>query len=357
MKICLAVKKVNHYINKFIPELARGLEFAGNEIDIGVEIIWSESVFQYDVVYFHWPEFLFNNASNDDCEKLRKRIREMKDAGIIVAAHCHNLKPHDPSKTIELALYKIVYENCDVMIHMGGYSLKKMRADYPKTRHFLVPHHIYSHFYSFSYDTLFARRRLKLSKSKCVVLCFGAFRNEKERNLFVFLRKKLDHRIFEIVAPSYFRGKIIQKNILKGLNNLVKIVQYKLKGIKFTTKFLNDEKMQMYFCAADVVLIQRPDILNSGNLPMGFAAGKVVVGPNIGNISDLLVSTNNPVFKVGDNDSLIDAIEAARILVANGHGASNKKYAETYWSPEKIGATITTFFQGAFDEKNNKEIN
>lgn len=350
MKIYLAAKRVEHYINKFIPELIRGLEFAGNEVGVGTDILWTESVFQYDIVYFHWPEFLFNNASDADCERLKKRIKEIKDAGIVIAAHCHNLKPHDPTKKVELKLYEIVYGCCDVMIHMGEYSLKKMLTDYPKSKHFLVPHHIYSHFCQFGYGKIQSRQVLGISEKKCVVLCFGAFRNEKERNLFLALRTMLNRDEYEMVAPSFIRGKVVQKNIVKGLKNLINIVAYRLNGVKFSTKYVNDDDMQRYFCASDIVLIQRPDILNSGNLPMGFAAGKVVVGPNVGNVPELLALTRNPIFDVDDVQSLKNAIENARKLAKDGLGLHNKKYAEDNWSPEIIGKTLTSIFTKVRDE-------
>ena len=345
MKVYLVAKRVDHYVNKFIPELVYGLKNAGNEVDVGLDILWTEKVFQYDIIYFQWPEFLFNKASNEDCINLKKKIDELKLAGKTVVAHCHNLKPHDPSKIIETELYKIIYGNCDVMIHMGEFSLKKMQKEYPNADHFLVPHHIYSHFYSFGFDKLLCRKELGLPENKTIILSFGVFRNDRERSLFLNLRKKLDSSKYEMVAPSFFRGKLLQKNIFSGLKNLFKYIKYKLCGIEFSTKFIDDDDMEKYFCAADIILIQRPDILNSGNLPMGFAAGKIVVGPNVGNVSDILCSTNNPVFKLDDKNSLINAIEKAKILVANNYGLFNKKFAETYWTPERIGQSLTTIFQ------------
>lgn len=346
MKIYLATRRVDHYVNKFIPELVYGLKKAGNDVAVGTDILWTESVFDYDVIYFHWPEFLFTCATSDDCEKLEKRIQELKSAGKITVAHCHNLKPHDPSKKIEAELYNIIYGHCDIMIHMGKFSLKKLQSEYPQARHFFVPHHIYTHFYTFNYGSDCCRKALKLPAKKCIVLCFGAFRNEKERAVFSLLRRKLNRDEFEIVAPSFFRGKVLQKNLAKGIANLLKIMKYRMMGVKFTTRFLSDDEMEKFFCAADVILIQRPDILNSGNLPTGFAAGKVVVGPNVGNISELLSLTNNPVFEVNNPDSLLNAIKIARTLAQDGHGRKNKKYAESYWTPEIVGNALTSIFQG-----------
>lgn len=46
-----------------------------------------------------------------------------------------------------------------------------------------------------------------------------------------------------------------------------------------------------YMAASDVIFIQRKDILNSGNVPLAFLYHKVVVGPKVGNIGELLSET------------------------------------------------------------------
>lgn len=51
---------------------------------------------------------------------------------------------------------------------------------------------------------------------------------------------------------------------------------------------------------ADIALLQRVKILNSGSLPLNFYFGNVVVGPDVGNVGEILKKTGNPVFNVED---------------------------------------------------------
>lgn len=94
--------------------------------------------------------------------------------------------------------------------------------------------------------------------------------------------------------------------------------------------------------AVDVVLIQRNEILNSGNLPLGFSAGKVVVGPSVGNVGSTLEETGNPTFKPNDESSLIQAVSRGFQLSddSNKIGEANYQKATTEWSKSKVSDII-----------------
>ena len=118
-----------------------------------------------------------------------------------------------------------------------------------------------------------------------------------------------------------------------------------MKGIQFSNDVIPDDLMQCYFCAADVVLIQRLDILNSGNLPMAFAAGKVVVGPNVGNVGLILRETDNFTFDPDHIESAISALQSA--LGAISKGEENKEYAAKHWSSDIIATELLKHYQKA----------
>ena len=100
--------------------------------------------------------------------------------------------------------------------------------------------------------------------------------------------------------------------------------------------FVKDEDLPYYYAASDTALIHRKEILNSGNLPMAFYMGKVVVGPNVGNVGTILDETSNPTFDIHKIDSLKDAIEKALVLNKQGKGEENRKYAIDNFSTERV---------------------
>ena len=48
----------------------------------------------------------------------------MKEAGVKIVATCHDLEPHYDQFADKAESMKIVYGNCDVIIHLGKYSKK-----------------------------------------------------------------------------------------------------------------------------------------------------------------------------------------------------------------------------------------
>ena len=114
---------------------------------------------------------------------------------------------------------------------------------------------------------------------------------------------------------------------------------------------ISDEQVPDYFSAADVVLLPRLDILNSGNLPLAYYFGKVVVGPDCGNVGEILKETGNPVFDPQDPDSAVEAVKRGLKLAAKGKGAQNRAYAIDRWGSRKIVRELIAAYRIACDRK------
>ena len=203
----------------------------------------------------------------------------------------------------------------------------------------MIPHHIYDNVLPFSVSQQEARQRLHLPQDKKIILSFGKFRNDKERNFVLNLKKRIENSSL-FLMPGFYRETLHTWNPKKFIARLYHTICYRLKGIRFSNEVIPDDLMQCYYCAADVVLIQRLDILNSGNLPMAFAAGKVVVGPNVGNVGEILRETGNFVFGPTNMDAAAQAIQEALIASETDKGIKNKKFAEEHWSSGVIAKAI-----------------
>jgi hypothetical protein len=206
----------------------------------------------------------------------------------------------------------------------------------------VIPHHIYDDVYSFSITREEARNRLNIPENERIVLSFGKFRNERERDFVLEMQQTLGRSVL-FLMPGFYRETLHTWNPKKLITRLYHTIRYKLKGISFCNEAIPDDLMQCYFCAADVVLIQRLDILNSGNLPMAFHAGKVVVGPNVGNVGPILRETGNFTFDPHDMRSAVSALQNA--LEANSKGEENKIYATEHWLSEHIAALLLEYYQ------------
>ena len=75
MKIYIIAKNKVKNTNYFVDEYANILRNAGHEIFLGLDLLWSDNVFQFDIVYFQWPEYIFENKISDkEVKMLEKRI-------------------------------------------------------------------------------------------------------------------------------------------------------------------------------------------------------------------------------------------------------------------------------------------
>ena len=342
-------------VNHFVTSLGNALQQQGCDVVYGLERLWTEDVFDCDIVHFQWPEFIWGPQkkvfSDNDITRTSHRLAQLKEKEIKIFVQVHNLKPHAKDDNNVMRLYEMLYLQADVLVHMGIYSRDLLQRQYPDVRHVVTPHHIYDNIYSFNISQEEARQRLHLPTDKKIILSFGKFRTEEERNFVLSIK---DSSLFTLhsslfLMPGFYRETLHTWNPIKFITRLIHTVHYRLKGIKFCNDVIPDDLMQCYFCAADVVLIQRLDILNSGNLPMAFHAGKVVVGPNVGNVGLILRETGNFTFDPHDIRSAVDALQKA--LTGTAKGNKNRTYAQEHWSSERVAATLFKFYQQILNRK------
>lgn len=357
MKVYFVVKEPSERtINHFVSSLGNALQKLGCEVVYGLDRLWTDEVLDCDIIHFQWPEGLFglfgHQVTDEELKRVNQRLILLKEHGKKLFYTCHNLKPHKNRNENLLRLYELIYSNADYVHHLGNYSCELLQQKYPKARHIVIPHHIYDDVYSFSITREEARNRLRLPGNKKIVLSFGKFRNERERDFVLEMQQALGCSVL-FLMPGFYRETLHTWNPKKLITRLYHTIRYKLKGIRFCNEAIPDDLMQCYFCAADVVLIQRLDILNSGNLPMAFHAGKVVVGPDVGNVGPILCDTGNFTFDPHDMRSAVSALQNA--LETTSKGGENKTYATEHWSSKRIAASLLKYYQQALYRKHETE--
>lgn len=359
MKVYFVVSEPSEQtINHFVDSLGKALEAQGCKVVYGLKLLWTDEVLDCDIIHFQWPEGLFglfgHQVTDEELKRVNQRLVWLKEHGKKLFYTCHNLKPHTNKNENLLHLYELICNHADYVHHLGNYSCDLLQPQYPNAHHIVIPHHIYDNVLSFSISRQEARQRLHLPQDKKIILSFGKFRNDKERNFVLNLKNKYNYSTISkradkgetlFLMPGFYRETLHTVNPKKLVRRLFQTMRYKLAGIQFSNEVIPDDLMQCYFCAADVVLIQRLDILNSGNLPMAFHAGKVVVGPDVGNVGQILRQTGNFTFDPNHPESAVSALQSA--LAAVSKGDENKSYATEHWSSEHVAATLLRYYQQA----------
>lgn len=306
------------------------------KVTVGISEFWnSDSLF--DIIHFQWIEELFgwNDYNSRVMSSLLKRIDQWKNRGASIVSTIHNLHPHALPAEHGCEIYMKVFQKTDLFIHLGRISIKMFNEIYgsemfKRGRHFVIPHGLYYTFEK-NVDRNSARSYFGINDNNFVMLAFGNIRNSEEERLIMDAYKAIETKRKNVIISNYNFShhrlmKIIQKTRL-AIN----------KNIFAVSGFVKKEMVPYFFAASDIVFIPRIEVLNSGNLLLGFFYEKVVVGPDTGVVGEILRETGNPVFAPGNKKSLSVAVNNAKKLAEySNKGYENFSYANEKYNWDKI---------------------
>jgi len=356
MRVLIVAKEGNR--NTFVLNLKSALAKFSN-VDCSIDKFWNSSD-TYQIIHLQWPEllsFMISRKSfsptNQRLKKIKKRLIYWKDKGTKLIITRHNILPHHSSRNYEI-LYGIIHEYIDGIIHFGSFSQNDFIKRYPhlNPKQIIIPHGWYDNIIN-KCTRKEARDFLDISENTFVVLAFGAIRNNEEEQMLFKSFEKLPIENKLMLIP---RGYFSNENLLYRLMSFLSLKPYKKllqskakqlieKKIIWGQKFIEENHIQYYFNAADILIIPRIDTLNSGNIPLGFSFKKVVVGPLSGNIGSILDETSNPTFDPTSINSIIDAMIVGKQLSNELKGNKNYDFAEKNWNWHTISKQHQSFFE------------
>ncbi|CAG9890643.1 hypothetical protein BOVA604_863 [Bacteroides ovatus] len=345
--------------NLFVPILCDAIRMAGIDVRCSTKEFWNSDK-HYDIIHFQWPEEVVGWTCNDPdiIRRLEERISFFRSGGTRFVYTRHNVRPHYANGIISRA-YDIIESQSDIVVHMGRFSRDEFLTKYPDSQNVVIPHHIYQYTYKEDISVERARQYLNLSQDAFIVTAFGKFRNREEIRMVLGAFRAWDEEHKMLLAPrlypfsrrnSYGRNFIKQWISKAGYYLLMPLLNrmYKLQA-GANDELIDNCDLPYYMAASDVIFIQRKDILNSGNVPLAFLYHKVVVGPKVGNIGELLSETGNPTFDPDDKKDILRALEEARRLAAWGQGEVNYAYGMENMSIRKVGQAYAQTYKQAIN--------
>jgi len=210
----------------------------------------------------------------------------------------------------------------------------------PEQRHEVIPHGTYDCFPN-NIDEKTARSHFDLSQESYVILVFSGVRRSSETNLLL--------RGFSLTTSSNKKLLIassLSKASKKTFDFYKQWVQIHFDPrIVAKEQFIPDQRVQYYLKAADVLVIPREKILNSGNVALGFTFGRVVVGPAVGVVGEILTNTGNLTFDPSSPSSLAIALDQARTLSKSQKGEENLEYAKNKMNWADVSKAHIEFYR------------
>lgn len=261
----------------------------------------------YEIVLIHWPEAFFNwqEPTISQINNLEKEIAKWKINAKIVYV-VNNLKKHVGSSIIFEKLFDIVIRNSDVIVHYGAYSLSLFKKLYPEIKQQIIPHPLYER----SFDKIeknIARNKLGIEKDALVLIAPGSIRTNEERQLILNAFGQIKNRNKFLIVPKMywlrlkfdFKGRIFLKKVFdfkRFIEYYLNIKKFKKSRFLVNYKFVDRNQLSLMMSSSDIVLVPRVETLNSGNIFLALSFKKVMFGPKIGNIKEVLEEFNMPMF-------------------------------------------------------------
>lgn len=304
----------------------------------------------YDFVHIHWPEALFDwkEPAAKELDELELMIRKWKKKSILIYTKHDYLR--NKGTTPNFTRLFLLIEKCsDVFIHLGEFSKNIYSKKYPLARHTIIYHPLYLNNFKLI-EKPKARKALGISKNDFVIIAPGNIRNYSERDMvlhaFDTLKQPNKVLIFTNVHVEMrydFPGRIKLKKVFDIKNLLIERFKQNHQPPKyiFNYNIIAKEELEFKMSAADIVIIPRKDILNSGNVFLGLTFNKILVGPAIGNIEEQLKELGLPVFDPKNKKSILKALKRGRELSQNHHNYPIYKLQKYF--PEMVSKKTDEF--------------
>lgn len=318
--------------NPYLDQLAGGLSKRGHSVHIGsgrpyetFKYIFKQGV--PDVIHIHWlSSFLISD--NIFVTLIKSLITAIgltiaKIGGIRIVWTAHNLFEHERrhpyfEKIAKSLLIKFVID--EVIVH-GKTAKEELVRDFflmsgSNECIYQVPHGSYSEYYPHDLSRESARELLGFEDER-VYLYFGLIRRYKGVEQLAEVFTNIDGEENRLLIVGQPASGELREQIKKSSEND--------ERIQTIFKFIDDDQIQKYMHAADVVVLPFRSITTSGSVILAMSFGKAVIAPNSGCIPDILPPSGRILYKPNKDEALKEALEEAKSLDLESMGRVNKE--------------------------------
>ncbi len=265
-----------------------------------------------EFVHLNWPSFLYRNER--PCRSVSGIARFMfllllaTVRGVKIIWTAHNLYPHDHNSIpwSDWIIRKIVIRfSKRVFVH--GPSAAKILSDefsesIPKIVQ--ITHGNWIHYYPNDVGKAEARRNLTLPGTSFTFLFIGVCKEYKnlEGLLHAFQAEVPESCL---VIAGRFQRTDYQRNIEC-------LIQKNPANIFLFPVYISDDRLQIFFASADVVVLPYLEVLTSGSVMLAMSFGKPVVAPRRGHLVDVVPDFAGILYDPTDQDGLRNAMLEAK---------------------------------------------
>ena len=215
---------------------------------------------------------------------------------------CDNIFPHENFPFSKKIIQNLM-SRVDGFIVQSSIVEKELNSLIEAPLYKKVFHPIYDN-YPNSIDKNQAREKLNISESK-VVLFFGFIRKYKGLDLLLNSMEEIfkkDNDIKLLIAGECYENKAKYDSIINQSNHRDKIM--------WIEDFIDDENVNIYFSASDVVVLPYRSASQSGIIPLSYHYNKPVITSNLESLIEVVDNYKTGIiFDLKQKKSLESAID------------------------------------------------
>ncbi|MCE2440318.1 MAG: glycosyltransferase [Candidatus Latescibacteria bacterium] len=302
--------------NPYGPLLARAMAGIGVALEAGYDEDLSESWLmenrsRVDVLHLNWPSYMYNTddagQSVKKCAELIGHLTLARFLGYRVVWTVHNLYPHErPHPGLDRLARLAITQLATALIVHCEYGRVQVLKHFHRTHGiFTVPHGHFIDVYENRVSRVAARRELGIAPDGFVYLFFGNVKRYKgvERLLEVFSRLQGEH--LRLLLAAKVNSEYSADVVARAQAGDPRILMH-------TAEFFPDEELQLFFNAADVMVLPFVDMLTSGSAITAMSFARPVIAPGIGCLPELLDENSGIIYDASNRNGLERAMEEIR---------------------------------------------
>lgn len=213
---------------------------------------------------------------------------------------CDNIIPHE-RRLGDVMLTKYAFRQADFFIVQSRVVGQELLSLFPRANYKLAPHPVY-HIFGEVTDKQLARQSLGIGEQK-VVLFFGIVRGYKGLDLLIeAMPKILEAEPVKLLVVGEFyddENKYRDQIARLNLSDRVQVV----------SEFVPNEKVSLYFSAADVVVLPYKSATQSGIVQVAYHLNKPCIVTDVGGLSEVVIDGKTGyVISPNDPNAIAEAV-------------------------------------------------
>jgi glycosyltransferase involved in cell wall biosynthesis len=272
---------------------------------------WRALSRRYDVFHLHWPEYYVVHPNPIKAVVgtlvLLSCLSWLRLRGTKVVWTVHNLGSHDYRRPrLERLFWRLFARRIDGFLALTAAGLDQARVHFPTLKSlpgFVIPHGIYRDAYPNEVTRPDARRRLQVGQHQPMILFLGHIAEYKNVPALA--------RAFRMLGDPEARLVIAGRFASEQDATAVRGAADPDQRIQIRSGYVRPEELQLYFNAADLVVLPFRQILNSGSALLALSFETPVLVPALGAMPELQAAFGSDWVRTYDGELTADDLKSA----------------------------------------------